>query len=433
MRARRAAIGLAALLLLGAAGWLLLRRPARPPVAARLSVAGALGGPAEAGFARALAPRSFAFPADHGPHPAFRTEWWYFTGNLETEEPVPLFAGRTALLGSIGYGAKAFAPRRGGRRFGYQLTFFRNALAPRAAARASRWAARQVFLAHFAVTDPGAGRFLACERFRREALGLAGARAVPFRVWLDRWSAASAAPAAAAVGDQTFPLRLRAAAEDVALDLTLASGKPPVLQGERGLSRKGSAPGQASYYYSLTRLPTTGRLRLDGRTWAVRGASWMDREWSTSSLSPGQVGWDWLALQLADGRELMLYRLRLRGGGADPASGGALVARDGTATILGLDDAAVEVLATWESPAGGRYPARWRVRVPAVGLDLVVRPLLADQEHRGTFRYWEGAVEAAGTSRGTPAGGRGYVELTGYADGAPAPERLGGRQTANFR
>jgi predicted secreted hydrolase len=414
MKARRAAIGLAALLLLGTSGWFLLRRPARPPIAARLSVAAALGGAAEAGFARALAPRPFAFPADHGPHPAFRTEWWYFTGNLEAA---------------------------GGRRFGYQLTFFRNALAPRAAPRPSRWAARQVFLAHFAVTDPAGRRFLAGERFRREALGLAGARGAPFRVWLDRWSAASEASAHAGAAatvrhegetapstarDGTFPLRLRAATGEVALDLTLARGKPPVLQGERGLSRKGSAPGQASYYYSLTRLPTAGRLRLGRHAWTVRGDSWMDREWSTSSLPPGQVGWDWFALQLADGRELMLYRLRLRGGGVDPASGGALVARDGTATILGREDAAVEALATWESPAGGRYPSRWRVRVPAAGLDLTVRPLLADQEHRSAFRYWEGAVDAAGTSRGAPLRGRGYVELTGYAEGPT--QRSGGKR-----
>ncbi|HEX5758698.1 MAG TPA: lipocalin-like domain-containing protein, partial [Thermoanaerobaculia bacterium] len=331
-------------------------------------------------------PRPFAFPADHGSHPAFRTEWWYFTGNL-------------------GAG--------GGRRFGYQLTFFRNALAPRAPARASRWAARDLWLAHFAVTDGGGGRFHAFERFRRGALGLAGARPAPFRVWLDRWQAAGPAANPAA---SPFPLVLRAAAGEVALDLRLARGKPPVLQGEGGLSRKGAAPGHASYYYSLTRMPTAGTLRVAGRSFAVRGLSWMDREWSTSSLAAGQVGWDWFALQLADGRELMLYRLRLAGGGDDPASSGSLVAADGRKRHLARADFTVEELGQWASPAGGSYPARWRLRVPAARLDLEVRPLVADQEHRGTFRYWEGAVTATGASAGAPIAGRGYVELTGYTD-----------------
>ncbi len=364
---------------LAAGGWLLLRQPERPPVAARLSVARVLDASSEAGFARALAPRPFAFPADHGPHPAFRTEWWYFTGNLEAA---------------------------GGRRFGYQLTFFRNALAPGAVARASRWGAREAWLAHFALTDVEGRRFHAFERFRRGALGLAGAQAAPFRVWLDRWEA-SGSP---------FPLTLRAAEGEVALDLRLARGKPPVLQGEDGLSRKGAAPGQASYYYSLTRMPTTGRLRLAGEDLPVRGFSWMDREWSTSSLSPGQVGWDWFALQLADGRELMLYRMRLEDGGIDPASAGSLVAADGGKHHLARGDFAVVALARWQSPAGGSYPARWRVRVPSAGLDLEVRPLVADQEHRGVFRYWEGAVAVRGTAEGAPVAGSGYVELTGYTD-----------------
>ena len=388
MNARRAALVVAVLLLAGGAAWLLLREPERPPVAARLSVARVLDASSEAGFARALAPRGFVFPADHGPHPAFRTEWWYFTGNLEAA---------------------------GGRRFGYQLTFFRNALAPGAVARASHWAAREAWLAHFALTDVEGRRFHAFERFRRGALGLAGAEARPFRVWLDRWEASGSvnSPAAAAAWG---PLTLHAAAGEVALDLRLAPGKPPVLQGDGGLSRKGAAPGQASYYYSLTRMPTTGRLRLDGQDLTVRGLSWMDREWSTSSLSPGQVGWDWFALQLADGRELMLYRLRLADGGIDPASSGSLVAADGAKRHLARRDFAVAELARWESPAGGSYPARWRVRVPSAELDLEVRPLLTDQEHRGAFRYWEGAVAVEGTAAGAPVAGRGYVELTGYTE-----------------
>jgi predicted secreted hydrolase len=371
-----------ALALIAAALW--LARPRRSgELTARLSVAAALRGDRldGEGFARALAPRAFSFPADHGPHPELRTEWWYWTGNLATPE---------------------------GRRFGFQLTFFRNALAPRMPPRASAWAARDVYLAHFTLTDVAGGRFRSFERVRRGALGLAGARALPFRVWLDDWRATA---------DPGGGMRLAAAADGIAIDLALSPGKPPVLQGDRGLSRKGAAPGQASYYYSLTRMPARGRVRAGGEVFSVAGLAWMDREWSTSSLGPDQEGWDWFSLQLADGRELMFYRLRRRGGGDDPASQGTLVERDGTYRPLRRSDVAIEPLGRWTSPrSGARYPARWRLRVPSAGLDLAVRPLLADQELDTSFRYWEGAVSVAGSEGGQPVAGSGYVELTGYAE-----------------
>jgi predicted secreted hydrolase len=364
-------------------------RPDRPKeLQARLSVAESLRGTATEGFARALTPRVFRFPADHGPHPEFRTEWWYYTGNLATAA---------------------------GRRFGFQLTFFRNALSPHPPARASRWAAGEVYLAHFALTDVEAGRFRSFERLERGALGLAGAQASPFRVWLGDWS--SSGPPK---GDLALPMHLAASAggaggaggEDGAtIDLTLQAGKPPVLEGDRGLSRKGAEPGQASYYYSLPRMPAAGTVRVGGTAFAVSGLAWMDREWSTSSLGPDQVGWDWFSLQLADGRELMLYRLRRKDGSADPASSGTLIAADGTSRSLTLADIRLETSGSWTSPrSGARYPARFHLRLPAFGLDLDVRPLLADQELDTSFRYWEGAVAVRGTTPGS-----GYVELTGYA------------------
>ncbi len=361
---------------------------AGPPVAAGLSVAAALGGPVDPGFARAGAPRPFAFPADAGPHPAFRTEWWYWTGNL------------------TGAGAGA------GRRFGFQLTFFRTALAAAPPPRVSAWATRDVYLAHFALADVSGRRFHAAERWSRAALDLAGARAAPFRVWLASWAAEEAGPGG-------WPLRLEAAAGDVGMALALSSAKPPVLQGEHGLSRKGPAPGQASYYYSLTRMPVTGTVRLGSATIPVEGLAWMDREWSTSALGPEQVGWDWFALQLDDGRELMLYRLRRRDGSVDPASAGTLVAADGTARSLAAADAEVEVLARWASPRDGtRYPARWRLRVPSAGLALTVTPWLPDQELQLGVRYWEGAVRVEGSAGDRPLSGAGYVELVGYATAA---------------
>ncbi len=347
---------------------------------ASLSVAGALRTSSDQGYAKALAPREFHFPADHGPHPEFRTEWWYYTGNLATAE---------------------------GRRFGFQLTFFRSALAPTAPERASAWATRQAWLAHFTVSDVAGKRFHSFERWSRGAVGLAGAQGEPFRVWVKDWTAE---------GAPVFPMRLRAAEGETAVDLLLQEGKPPVLQGERGLSRKGAEPGDASYYYSLTRMPTSGTVRVDGQSFTVTGDSWMDREWSTSSLGRDQVGWDWLALQLSDGWDVMLYRLRRADGSADPTSSGTLIAPDGSSRPLHLADFQLEGSGEWRSPrSGARYPARWRVRVPGEEVDLDVRPLLADQELDVSFRYWEGAVSIEGTHHGRPVRGQGYVELTGYA------------------
>ena len=357
------------------------REPERLPQAS-LSVAGALRSASNQGYARAIEPREFRFPADHGPHPEFRTEWWYYTGNLSTRE---------------------------GRRFGFQLTFFRSALAPSMPERSSGWATRQAYLAHFTLSDVDGGRFRSFERWSRGALGLAGSRGEPFRVWLEDWSAE---------GDRT--MRLRAAEESVALDLTLEPGKPPVLQGERGLSRKSAEPGNASYYYSLTRMPASGTVRLAGERFAVAGLAWMDREWSTSSLGQDQVGWDWFALQLDDGRELMLYQLRRRDGTADLTSSATLVGPRGQSRHLGLSDFELEVLDHWESPRSGAvYPAGWQLRIPSADLDLKVEPLIADQELDVSFRYWEGAVRTEGTSRGRPVEGRGYVEMTGYTEATP--------------
>ena len=356
-------------------------RDAPAPPAPALSVAGVLRAADESGYERALAPQTFSFPADHGPHPGFRTEWWYYTGNLATAE---------------------------GRRFGFQLTFFRAALAPRMAERGSAWATRQAWLAHFAVTDAAGGRFHAFERWSRGALGLAGAEAAPFRVWVQDWSAT-------AVGGGFAPLRLQAAQGEVALDLELAEGKPPVLQGDRGLSRKSAEPGNASFYYSLPRMPATGSVQLGAERFAVTGAVWMDREWSTSALGAGQVGWDWFALQLDDGTDLMLYQLRRIDGTPDPASSGRFIEPDASSRPVAFGGFSLEALDHWQSPrSGARHPSRWRVRVPAEELDLSVTPLLADQELDVSFRYWEGAVTVAGTRRGTPVTGRGYVELTGY-------------------
>jgi predicted secreted hydrolase len=374
---RRAGVVWTLLVALALTGGVLTMRGERPaPIAAHLTVAEALSAGDLTGFARAEAPRAFAFPRDHGPHPAFRTEWWYWTGNLAAPD---------------------------GRRFGFQLTFFRTALTPEAPARGSAWGTRQVYLAHFAVTDVAGRRFGAWSRTERLALGLAGAQTEPFRVWVDDWEARGE-------GATGLPVRLRASESDTAIDLTLEGGKPVVLQGERGLSRKGAEPGNASYYYSLTRMPARGSVTVGGRRFEVTGLAWMDREWSTSALGAELAGWDWVALQLDDGREVMFYRLRRKDGGADRFSAGVIVDAAGSARALSLDDVTLEPLDAWTSPrSGARYPARWRLSMAGLGLDLQISPALADQELDVGTRYWEGAVVVTGT-----VAGRGYVEMVGY-------------------
>jgi predicted secreted hydrolase len=340
------------------------------------------GGIATAGFARVTTPREFVFPLDHGPHPEYAIEWWYYTGNLDSAQ---------------------------GRHFGYQLTFFRIGLTSQPAARASDFATSNIYMAHFALTDVATQKFYAFERFSRGAAGLAGAQGQPFRVWLEDWAAAGA-------GADGLPMRLQAAQDDVAIDLTLAGGKPIVLQGDRGLSKKSDEPGNASYYYSLTRMPTRGTIRVGAETSDVSGLSWMDREWSTSSLGANAVGWDWLAVQLSDGRDLMYAQLR-DATGAAIYSDGMLVEQAGSTRRLAPSEVVLEATGKWTSPrSGGRYPAAWRLRIPSQALDLRLTPYLADQELPLTTVYWEGAVKIEGSAAGTPISGNGYVELTGYGE-----------------
>jgi len=355
-----------------------LLRHGEPEVQAQLVATG----DEATGFARAEGPRPLQFPADHGPHPDYQTEWWYYTGNLENSD---------------------------GRHFGYQLTFFRRALVPPAQRqdRSSNWATDQVYMAHFALTDVAGRRHQAFERFARGAAGLAGAQPVPYRVWLEDWSVEEVEPNV---------VRLHATQEDLALDLLLTDRKGPILQGDGGYSQKGPEPGNASYYYSQTRLETWGTVQVGDRLYQVDGLGWMDHEFSTSALGPDQVGWDWFALQLDDGSELIVFQIRKADGSVGSFSSGTLVAPDGSTRHLSHDDFEIGVGATWRSPrSGAAYPARWTVQVPAADLTLEIEPYLADQELNVSYVYWEGAVRISGEHTGTPVSGNGYVEMTGYA------------------
>ena len=351
-----------------------------------VSVADAMAGDTT-GYRRATEVRPFTFPADHGPHPGYKTEWWYVTGTLTGPDAQP---------------------------YGYELTIFRLGLAPpdadSALTASGDWRTNQLYMAHFAVTNGADETFHAFERFQRGGASLAGARTDPFRVWLDNWSMTGSE-------DSPFPMQLQAQEEGIGVDLTLRPAKPRVLQGDRGLSQKGPGSGNASYYYSYTRLDTDGTLALNGDTLSVTGASWMDREWSTSALGPEQEGWDWFSLQLDDGRDLMYYQLRRTDGSPSEFSEGVIVDPDGGTQRLDRSDVSIEVLDTWTSPDGAHtYPVEWRLRVPGEDIDLEITSLIPNQELDVSVRYWEGAVRIEGS-----ASGRGYVEMTGYGDSPGSP------------
>ncbi len=349
----------------------------KEPTGAR--VADYLGAGAGEGFARAQPGHRLAFPQDHGAHPRYQSEWWYFTGNLEGDA---------------------------GRHFGFMFTIFRFALTPEAALRASEWGTNQAWMAHFAVTDTEGQALLKSERFARGGAGLAGASADPFRVWLYDWSASAAG------GDGPFPMRLSAREDDYAVELDLSPAKPLVLQGEQGYSQKGREPGNASHYYAYTRLEARGQVVLDGEAHEVTGSAWMDREWSTSALGDDLAGWDWFALQLDDGRDLMFYQLRREDGGRGPFSQGALVAADGTRRGIAPADVRLKPRKWWRSSeTGRRYPVSWRMRIDSLNLDLEIAARLPAQEMNLNVAYWEGAVSVTG-SRGER--GVGYLEMTGY-------------------
>jgi len=386
-------IGFGLLALIAGILLLILQRE-EPQVQARLVALADEGGEdGITGYLRVRGPTDLEFPADHGPHLDYQTEWWYYTGNLVADN---------------------------GQHLGYQLTFFRRALAPPElrTERESAWAADQVYMAHFALTDVASGRYRAFERFARGAAGLAGAQAVPYHVWLEDWQVEEVEPGVTRMRAQTGCCDQHSVRpqEGLALDLVLTDRKGPILQGDRGYSPKGPQPGNASYYYSLTRLETSGTVQVADAVHEVTGLSWMDHEWSTSALVADQVGWDWFSIQVDDGSELMVFQLRKEDGSIDPFSSGTFVAPDGSTRHLGRDEFEIRVEDAWRSPhTGATYPARWTVTVPAVELALEIEPHVADQELTLSYAYWEGAVRIEGERAGQAIRGNGFIEMTGYA------------------
>jgi predicted secreted hydrolase len=336
---------------------------------------------AESQFQDAVPGRVFAFPRDHGKHPDFQTEWWYFTGNLDSEN----------------------------HSWGFQLTFFRRGLVREPVRKGSAWAVRDLYPAHFALTDVTRGQFFHTDLLSREGPGLAGAGSEDLNVFVKNWTGAR----------QGETILLKAQKDKYALDVSLTAEKPPVLHGDSGFSRKGDSEKQASYYYSMTRLKVQGTITFDGQIRQVTGYAWMDHEFGSAILSENQVGWDWFSLQLDDGSELMAFHL-LKKDGTFERPFGTFVSKQGETVSLGDDSIIIVPIGTWVSPrTGTKYPSGWKLEIPGKKISLEVTPLMHDQElvtGRSTaVTYWEGAVSVKGLTDGKPVSGRGYVELTGYA------------------
>ncbi len=371
--------------LFGLIAFLAIRQNNNAEIRAQISVAEAMTNENTEGYARAIQQRRFRFPHDHGPHPEFRTEWWYLTGNLKADND---------------------------QKFGFQFTIFRNSLSPNQADRESDWATNQVYMGHFALTDVKNQRFYAFERFARGAQGLAGAKRNPLRISIEDWYITYEI-----MDEENLDtIRLEAAKGNIALELTLRNMKPIVLNGENGLSQKGAEPGNASYYYSMTRLKCHGEIMIEDKAHAVSGNAWLDREWSTSALAQNQVGWDWFSLQLDNNTELMYYQIRRKDGTPDPFSKGTLIDKKGNYETISLKDVNLNVLDFWVSPLGGRYPAGWQLELSDKNIMLNINPVMQNQELNVSVRYWEGAVTVEGHYNGESVEGMGYVELTGYVN-----------------
>ena len=339
-------------------------------------------------FRPALPGYEYAFPRDHGTHEEYKTEWWYYTGHLTADD---------------------------GHRYGFELTFFRVGVDRPTAngQQPTRWALRDISLAHFAISDIDGRDFRFYEKLNRSSPFTANAAEGKLDVFNEGWQA------------RTLPdgsWRLVAANGRDAIDLVLTTRKPPAIHGQNGVSVKAEGVGYASHYYSMTRLEVRGRV--NGR--ACRGLAWMDHEFGSSALRENQQGWDWFSIQLDNDSELMLYQIRRADGSADPASSGSVITSDGEVIHLRRDDVRIAAAATWKSPhSGATYPMGWRVTVPKFGIDLTLQPLLRDQElvTRSSTRitYWEGAVDVSGRAGNVAARGEGYVEMTGYDRAFKAP------------
>jgi predicted secreted hydrolase len=338
--------------------------------------------PLAAQYRNALPGYRYQFPRDHFSHFDFQTEWWYYTGNLKSSD---------------------------GRPFGFELTFFRQAIT-RDPSKSGVWDLRDLYFAHFALSDLDRGAFYNSERSNRSGPGIAGVSAKDGRIWNGNWG----------IRWKDDDQSLQATDDHFALHLSLHSEKPPVIHGENGVSQKGDNPGEASHYISLTRLSASGSIDLNGQTFDVIGFAWMDHEFFTHFLEPDQVGWDWLSIQLDDHTEVMLFHLRRKDGTIDSHSAGTFVETGGhSINLKNSDFVFLTDAGTWTSPnTNATYPIHWKIAIPRLGIKLEATTPLPSQELKGDGRfgptYWEGAITLSGARDGKPLTGVGYLEMTGY-------------------
>ena len=336
------------------------------------------------GFKQATEPMEFSFPLDHGPHPEYATEWWYYTGNLVSEE---------------------------GEHFGYQLTFFRSALTPHMETRESTFASNQIYMAHFAITDVRGNNHVGFERFSRGGERTAGATGVPsYEVWLDGWQVKQ-------VSDDTYQMQAEETKDGVSYgaNFTLSGGQQ-LFHGNNGLSQKGAEIGDANHYYSVVKIETEGTITIGGENHYVSGLSWLDHEFGTDALDDNTFGWDWFSLTLDNDTTLMFAQLRNALGERIYTLGGTMAYVDGRNEKL--NQLELIVLDEWTSPdTQVTYPARWQVILPEQNIELLIEPMIPDQEMKVSLIYYEGAISITGDQNGTPLTGSGYVELTGYTNG----------------
>jgi predicted secreted hydrolase len=347
-----------------------------------ISVVSALSGSTDPGYDIADKQIAFSFPQDHGAHESFKNEWWYFTGNLYDDT---------------------------GRRFGYQLTFFRISLSPQEIERSSNWATNQVYMAHFAISDVENREFHSFEKINRDSLGLAGFNEDAFRISVEDWYIEGQ-------DNGSFPWRLFAAKEGTELSLAVEPSKDIILQGENGLSRKSLDGNNASYYYSITRLTTEGYIDINDSRYNVRGISWLDREWSTSTLSEQQSGWDWFSLQFDDNIDVMYFQLRNKDGSAYPYNEGIIVNPDSSTMRLKTGDVELKPRRYWQSPLGVNYPVEWEAEIKPLGKTVIIQAVFPEQELALSTHYWEGSINIYDMENPTSVIGQGYMELTGYAE-----------------
>ncbi|MBX3043453.1 MAG: carotenoid 1,2-hydratase [Candidatus Kapabacteria bacterium] len=347
------------------------------------SVTSAMSAEGDTLFKKAILPVDFQFPRDHAAHNDYKLEWWYFTGNLQDEK---------------------------GNRFGYQFTIFRNALSPEVGEINSNLSSNQLYFAHFALTDVGSNKHYYFEKFSRGIEGLAGTDTLPLKIFIENWTINGDYPN----NNYDKPIfRINAVEGDIALNLYLEPVKNMVLHGDRGLSAKSYEPGNASYYYSFTRIKSSGNIEIEDKNYSVTGSSWMDREWSTSALSAGQTGWDWFSVQLDNNIELMFFRLRDSSGATNFAKG-TLVLPDGTYKNLKEGDFQLKILNTQKLESGTEYPTKWRIILPEYSLEIISEVQILEQEMKLSVKYYEGSIRISGRFEENPIAGYGYVELTGY-------------------